>query len=119
MKVIRGNDARTTQTGAFTGQTRLRRLLDVQQQGGMAVSLVSFEDGARTHWHTHPGEQILYILEGQGRAGTAKEEFRLEPGDLVYAPPMERHWHGAAPGQSMTHLSVTTGGAPEWFEAPE
>jgi quercetin dioxygenase-like cupin family protein len=119
MKVIRGNDARTTQTGAFTGQTRLRRLLDVQQQGGMAVSLVSFEDGARTHWHTHPGEQILYILEGQGRAGTAEEEFRLEPGDLVYAPPMERHWHGAAPGQSMTHLSVTTGGAPEWFEAPE
>jgi len=119
MKVVRGNDAKREQGGTFTGEASLRRLLSAQQAGGMAASVVHFEDGARTHWHTHPGEQILYILEGQGRAGTADEEVIVGPGDVVYAAPMERHWHGAAPGQSMTHLSITNVGPAEWFEAPE
>ena len=119
MKVVRGDDAKPEQVGTFTGATQLMRLLGAQQPGGMAVSLVRFEDGSRTHWHVHPGEQVLYVLAGQGRVGTANEEMIIGPGDVVYAAPMERHWHGAAPGQSMTHLSVTNGGAPEWFEAPE
>ena len=119
MKVVRGDDATREQAGAFTGETALNRLLGAQQPGGMAVSVVRFENGSRTHWHIHPGEQLLYILEGQGRVGTADEEYRVGPGDLVYAAPNERHWHGAAPGQSMTHLSVTNVGPAEWFEAPE
>jgi quercetin dioxygenase-like cupin family protein len=119
MKVVRGNDAKREQGGTFTGEASLRRLLSAQQPGGMAASVVHFEDGARTHWHAHPGEQLLYILEGQGRAGTADEEVLVGPGDIVYAAPMERHWHGAAPGQAMTHLSITNVGPAEWFEAPE
>ncbi len=119
MKVVRGNDATREQTGAFTGETQLNRLLGAQQPAGMAVSVVTFEDGSRTHWHIHPGEQLLYILEGRGRVGTADEEVLVGPGDLVYAAPMERHWHGAAPGQSMTHLSVTNVGPAEWFESPD
>jgi quercetin dioxygenase-like cupin family protein len=119
MKVVRGSEANQEQTGAFTGNTELKRLLGAQQPGGMAVSIVRFEDGSRTHWHVHPGEQLLYVLEGQGRVGTADEEFTVGPGDLIHAAPMERHWHGAAPGQTMTHLSVTNVGPAEWFEAPE
>ena len=119
MKVVRGSDATQEQIGAFTGDTRLMRMMGAQQPGGMAVSVVHFEDGSRTHWHVHPGEQLLYILVGQGWAGTADEEVTVGPGDLVYAAPMERHWHGAAPGQAMTHLSVTNIGPAEWFEAPE
>ncbi len=119
MRVVRGSEATREQMGAFTGETQLNRLLGAQQPGGMAVSVVRFEDGSRTHWHIHPGEQLLYILEGQGRVGTENEEMLVGPGDLVYAAPMERHWHGAAPGQSMTHLSVTNVGPAEWFEAPE
>jgi quercetin dioxygenase-like cupin family protein len=119
MKVVRGGSAKPEQAGAFTGKTELRRLLGAQQPGGMAVSLVSFEDGSRTHWHVHPGEQVLYIVEGQGRVGTADEELLVGPGDVVYAAPNERHWHGAAPGHNMTHLSVTNVGSPEWQEAPE
>ncbi len=95
------------------------RLLAAQQPGGMAVSLVRFTDGARMHWHVHPGEQVLYILEGEGRVGTGSEEIRVGPGDVVHAAPGERHWHGAVPGKSMAHLSVTTVGSPEWFEVPE
>ena len=119
MKVVRGDEARQEQIGAFTGETQLQRLLGAQQPGGMAVSLVHFEDGSRTHWHVHPGEQVLYVVAGEGRVGTADEEMQIGPGDLVYAAPLERHWHGAAAGHSMTHLSVTNVGPAMWFEAPE
>jgi quercetin dioxygenase-like cupin family protein len=119
MKVVRGDEANQEQGSTFTGVTRLRRLLGAQQPGGIAVSLVHFENGSRTHWHVHPGEQVLYVLEGEGRVGTADEVVQIGPGDVVYAAPMERHWHGASAGHSMTHLSVTTVGPPEWFEAPE
>ena len=119
MKVVRGDEVTQEQGSTFTGETRLMRLLGAQQPGGIAVSLVHFEDGSRTHWHVHPGEQVLYVLDGQGRVGTAEEEMIIEPGDVVYAAPMERHWHGAAAGHSMTHLSVTNVGPAEWFEAPE
>lgn len=119
MKVVRGAEVAGEAGTTFTGEVRLARLLDAQQPGGVSLSLVRFADGARTHWHVHPGEQVLYILEGEGRVGTAGEEVRVAAGDVVYAAPGERHWHGAAPGCSMAHLSVTTVGAPEWFEAPD
>ena len=119
MKVVRSNEAKQEQIDAFTGETQLNRVLGAQQPGGMAVSLVRFEDGSRTKWHVHPGEQVLYVLDGEGRVGTADEEINIGPGDVVYAAPMERHWHGAAAGRSMTHLSVTNVGPPEWFEAPD
>ena len=119
MRIVRADEAKQEQIGAFTGETQLKRMLGAQQPGGVTVSVVHFEDGSRTHWHIHPGEQLLYILDGQGRVGTADEELLVGPGDLVYAAPNERHWHGAAPGHSMTHLSVTHVGPAEWFEAPE
>ena len=119
MKIVRGEEVQSEVGTTFTGEVRLDRLLAAQAPGGMSVSLVRFADGARTHWHVHPGEQVLYILDGEGRVGTANEEARVKPGDVVYAAPGERHWHGAAPGASMTHLSITTVGPPEWFEAPE
>ena len=81
MKVVRGDEAKQEQAGAFTGETQLKRLLGAQQPGGMAVSLVHFEDGSRTHWHVHPGEQVLYVLDGEGRVGTADEEIRVGPVD--------------------------------------
>ena len=119
MKVVRGKNVHAEPGTTFTGDARLARLLDAQLPGGLAVSLVRFEDGARTHWHVHPGEQVLYVLEGEGRVGTETEEVRLAPGDVVYAAPGERHWHGAAPGRAMAHLSVTTVGFPEWFDPPD
>ncbi|MEM7347552.1 MAG: cupin domain-containing protein, partial [Chloroflexota bacterium] len=88
--------------------------LTAQTEGGATFALVTFEDGAVTFWHEHPGEQILYVVEGEGRVGDETEEFSIYPGDLIYTGPGERHWHGAAPGKSMTHISVTTVGPPIW-----
>jgi quercetin dioxygenase-like cupin family protein len=110
MKIVRGGEPPSEAGTTFTGEVRLDRLLAAQEPGGMAVSLVRFADGARTHWHVHPGEQILYILEGEGRVGTEGEEARVAPGDVVHAAAGERHWHGAEPGQALTHLSILTPG---------
>lgn len=79
-----------------------------------AISVL-FEPGARTHWHSHPEGQVLYVISGTGRVGTeAGGIVRISPGDVVYASPGELHWHGAAPDSPMSHLSLTTGGATVW-----
>jgi quercetin dioxygenase-like cupin family protein len=120
MKVIRSNGGKIQEGTTFTNKATLNRLMPAQREGGIKLSIVTFEDGALTHWHEHPGEQILYILEGEGRIGNEKEEMRVSVGDVVYTAPGEKHWHGAAPGSSMTHISITNVGSPTWFdEAPE
>ncbi len=118
MRVIHAAEVPGQVGTTFTGPVEMRRVVDLQNREGMSVSLVRFEDGARTNWHIHPGEQILLLVEGQGRVGTATEEFAVSPGDVVYCAPNERHWHGAQPGQQMAHFSVTNIGAPTWFESP-
>ncbi len=119
MKLIRKDEGDDRQGTTFTGQTFLRSMLSEQQQGGIKMTLVRFEDGSLTHWHDHPGEQVLYILSGKGRVGNEATEWEVEPGDVVYTAPGEKHWHGAAPGHSMTHISITTVGSPTWYGAPE
>ncbi len=69
---------------------------------------VTFHPGARTVWHTHPLGQLLYITSGKGRAqrwGGPIEH--LEVGDVVWIAPNEKHWHGASPDISVTHVAVT------------
>jgi quercetin dioxygenase-like cupin family protein len=119
MKIIRGDEHRSMQGETFTGDVTLESVLNPQSEGGMSLSIVHFKDGARTHWHEHPGEQVLFVLEGEGRVGNENEQYTLKPGDVVHEGPGERHWHGAAPGKSMSHISITTKGSPTWFEAPE
>lgn len=119
MKVVRKGEAPVEQGRTFTGKVELERVVSIQREGGMSVSMVHFNDGAVTHWHEHPGEQILVVVEGRGRVGTESESFEVGPGDVVYCPPSERHWHGAASGASMTHASITNVGSPKWFDAPE
>jgi quercetin dioxygenase-like cupin family protein len=78
------------------------------------IARVTFDDGAVTNWHAHPGGQHLYLLEGRGCIGTeADGEVELEPGAFAHAPADERHYHGAAPGSSCTWL-VMTWGATAW-----
>jgi quercetin dioxygenase-like cupin family protein len=118
MQINRGNERTSRKGDTFTGNVRLERVLDGGADG-VSISIVHFEDGARTNWHAHPGEQVLYILEGEGRVGTESEQHLVYPGDVVHESSGERHWHGAVPGQNMTHISITTGGSPQWFDAPK
>ena len=81
---------------------------------------VTFEPGARTAWHTHPLGQTLIIIAGCGWvqcAGEAREDLR--PGDIVWIPPGEKHWHGATTATAMTHIAIQEkldGKAVEWME---
>ena len=118
MKIIRKDEHSSQQGTTFTGEVTLERVLGQQRPDGVGASIVHFKDGARTNWHEHPGEQVLIVLEGEGRVGSETEEHRIYPGDVVYEQAGERHWHGAAPGKDMTHISVTTHGSPTWFDAP-
>lgn len=90
LQVITKGDFQSERGTTFTGDVTLERMLRVQEEGGVAVSTVTFRDGARTNWHIHPGEQVLIILEGECRAGNETEEFRAGPGDIICAPPGEK-----------------------------
>jgi quercetin dioxygenase-like cupin family protein len=83
-------------------------------------AFVTFEPGARSAWHTHPLGQILIVTAGSGRVqrwGGPIEEIR--PGDVVWTPPGQKHWHGASPRTAMTHIAVqeqVDGKNVEWME---
>ncbi len=96
----------------FDGEVRRAAVLE---RPDLNIALVQFVNGARTHWHTHPEEQILVVYEGECRLRTRSGEERIaRQGQTVRLPGGEEHWHGALPGTTMTHLSITTGGAAVW-----
>mgnify|MGYP001561839622 CR=1 FL=1 len=104
----------------FTGIVRVDPLFAAEDPGRVTGATVTFEPGARTAWHTHPAGQTLIVTSGFGRVqreGGPIEEIR--PGDVVWFPAGEKHWHGAAPGVAMTHIAiqeVIDGSAVTWME---
>ena len=104
----------------FTGAVRIDPLF---QSPGPARGLgvrVTFEPGARTAWHTHPLGQTLIVTAGcglvQSREGPIK---KISPGDVVWCPPDEKHWHGATASTAMTHIAIVErldGKAVDWME---
>jgi quercetin dioxygenase-like cupin family protein len=104
----------------FTGAVRIDPLFAAAEPARAAGNAVTFEPGARTHWHTHPLGQTLVVVSGVGRVqreGEGVEEIR--PGDVVQFAPNEKHWHGAAPATAMTHIAIQEaldGKAVEWLE---
>lgn len=91
----------------FTGTVRIDPLFAANDARRGSSSAVTFEPGARTAWHTHPLGQTLIVTAGFGyaqREGGPIEEIR--PGDVVWFPPNERHWHGASATTAMTHIAI-------------
>ena len=104
----------------FTGTVRVDPLFQAPDPARVLGATVTFEPGARTAWHTHPLGQTLIVTAGAGRAqrwgGPIKE---IRPGDVVWIPPGEKHWHGAAPTTAVTHIAVQeqlNGKAVDWME---
>jgi 4-carboxymuconolactone decarboxylase len=104
----------------FTGSVRVDPLFQPNAPARASGSLVTFESGARTAWHTHPLGQILIVTEGTGRVqrwGDPIEEIRQ--GDVVWIPPGQKHWHGSAPNNPMAHIAIVEqldGKSVEWME---
>ena len=104
----------------FTGTVRIDPLFDRTDPARVGGASVTFEPGARTAWHTHPLGQTLIVTGGCGwaqREGGPVEEIR--PGDVVWFPPGEKHWHGATATTAMTHIAIQEkldGKAVDWME---
>jgi quercetin dioxygenase-like cupin family protein len=104
----------------FTGTVRIDPLFQPNAPARAAAASVTFEPGARTAGHTHPLGQTLIVTFGCGRAqrwGGPIEE--IHPADVVWFPPGEKHWHGAAPTTAMTHIAIQEqldGKVVEWME---
>ncbi|MBS7456931.1 (R)-mandelonitrile lyase [Coralloluteibacterium stylophorae] len=104
----------------FTGRVRVDPVWPADDGITASGSLVTFEPGARSAWHTHPAGQRLVVVSGVGLTqewGKPVQEIR--PGDVVWCPPGVKHWHGAAPTTAMSHLAVTgtvDGANVEWME---
>jgi len=105
----------------FTGSVRVDPLFQAPDPGRVTGGLVTFEPGARSNWHTHPRGQTLIVTHGVGLTqcwGEPKQEIR--PGDVIWCPPGEKHWHGATPTTAMSHIAIQEhngdGKVVEWLE---
>ena len=104
----------------FTGTVRIDPQFEAANPPGVSGGSVTFEPGARTAWHTHPLGQTLIVTSGAGRVqrwGGPVEEIR--PGDVIWIPPGEKHWHGASPTVAMMHIAIqeaVDGKVAHWLE---
>ena len=104
----------------FTGNVRIDPLFEAPEPARGRGASVTFEPGARTAWHRHPLGQTLIVTAGCGWVQSeGQPKVELKPGDVVWCPPNERHWHGATPTTAMTHIAIQEaldGKVVEWME---
>lgn len=92
----------------FKGTAYLQNLMDADSLNPTSVGNVTFEPGARTKWHMHPGGQILLVTEGVGyyqEKGQTKKVLRK--GDVIKCPPNLPHWHGASVDTAFVQVAIT------------
>src|SRR6266568_6833515 len=122
MEVRRKGSQRATKGPAeyFTGTVRIDPLFQAPHPARVVGANVTFEPGARTAWHTHPLGQTLIVTEGRGWVQSeGGKKYEIAPGDIVWCPPREKHWHGATPTSRITHIAIQEsldGKAVEWME---
>jgi quercetin dioxygenase-like cupin family protein len=103
-----------------TGTVRLLGQFRREEPSRLAGAVVVFEPGSRTGWHSHPLGQTLIVTHGSGFVqhwGGKRESIRV--GDVVWTPPGVKHWHGASPKESMTHVAIVEtpdGNTVHWME---
>jgi quercetin dioxygenase-like cupin family protein len=121
--VISANGSRPSAKGApqnFTGSVTVDPWYADNANTSSTGGLVTFEQGARSVWHTHPAGQYLIVTSGTGwvqEEGGQKRE--IKPGDVIWTPPGVKHWHGATATNSMSHIAITNmrdGKNVDWME---
>jgi quercetin dioxygenase-like cupin family protein len=104
----------------FTGEVRISTPFQAEEPGRAGGATVTFEPGSRTAWHTHPLGQSLVVTSGIGWTQCDGEEIvEIRAGDVIWCPPGHKHWHGATPTSSMTHVAIAEmldGRAVDWME---
>jgi quercetin dioxygenase-like cupin family protein len=122
MEIKRSGSQHSTRGPAdwFTGAVRIDPLFTAPDPARAVGASVTFEPGARTAWHTHPLGQTLVVMAGCGLAQRWGGEIEtIRPGDVIWFPPGEKHWHGATPTTGMTHIAIQErldGKTVDWLE---
>jgi len=103
-------DAQPAQDGSeqyFTGKVQVKPLFSASAPSRMSCGCVKFAPSARSAWHTHPLGQTLIVTSGRGFVQSWGGPIReIKAGDVIWTPPGEKHWHGAAPNSAMTHIAM-------------
>jgi quercetin dioxygenase-like cupin family protein len=92
----------------FTGPVSQQTIIDTKLSKHFSIRQVNFDKGVRNKFHAHSFDQILIITKGKGIVATDKEQITVEPGDVVFFPAGEKHWHGATKDSAFSHLYVTS-----------
>ena len=104
----------------FSGTVRIDPLYASPSPARAAGNAVTFEPGARTAWHKHPLGQTLIVTSGCGWVQSeGRPKIEIRPGDVIWCPPNEKHWHGATPTTAMSHIAIAEaldGRVVEWME---
>jgi quercetin dioxygenase-like cupin family protein/alkylhydroperoxidase/carboxymuconolactone decarboxylase family protein YurZ len=115
-----GTQPRAAPESNFTGSVSVASPFKATGEARLGGATVTFQSGARTHWHSHPLGQLLVVTAGEGWVQVEDEAVRtIKPGDVVWTAPGVKHWHGATPTNSMTHVAVAEsieGAAVQWLE---
>jgi quercetin dioxygenase-like cupin family protein len=109
MKVIKVSKvAKEPQTSKiFTGLVTMQPIIGTELSPNFSLRQVNFARGVRNKFHTHTTEQILIVTRGRGIVATDKEEIMVSPGDVIFVPAGEKHWHGATKDSTFSHIYVT------------
>ncbi len=109
MIVVNSSDVEAVKTQdeiVGKGPVYRKALIDAKDTGGFSVISVTFDPGAKLNFHTHTFEQILYVTEGKGIIATKETEQIVTPGEAIFIPPGEVHWHGATEDSSFSHIAI-------------
>jgi quercetin dioxygenase-like cupin family protein len=115
--------AATVKTPAqnFTGDVYMNPIFTGDGTSRLVAALVRFTPGARTNWHSHANGQLLHCTDGVGLVATRDGTvIRIRPGDSVWTPAGEEHWHGGTADNMMCHYAILdetpAGDATTWLE---
>ena len=109
MKTIKFSEIQVNERsgGIFTGPVEIQRIVNGDTPSkDLSIAIVSFPAGVKNVFHTHPSDQLLWVLSGKGIVADEKEEVIATPGMAFFIPAGERHWHGASDENAFSHISI-------------
>ncbi len=114
MKVLKPDKipAQSANSPLFTGGPVTRQpLLTPEMSNNFSLGVVNFSAGARNKMHIHSSDQVLFVTAGKGIIATETRQEVISVGDVVHIPQEEKHWHGATPDSSFSHIALTAKGS--------
>ncbi len=109
MKVVNIKKIKKQLLGAplFTGKAFSQTPVPDKEGINISVNFIHFTKGIRNKFHKHSNDQVLIVTEGTGIVATRDKKVKVKKGDVIWTPAGEEHWHGAEPGSTFSHISVT------------